>query len=148
MSEHTASIRWTRNGQAFDYEHFPRDHDVRFERGQHLTGSAAPAYFCSAQGADPEEMLVAALSSCHMLTLLVVAAKKGWTVDTYEDDAVGTLGKNDEGRMAVTHVTLRPRITFADKTPDAAELAKLHESAHRNCFIANSVKTEVVVEPR
>ena len=148
MSEHLASIRWNRNGQPFDYDHYPRDHEVRFERGQHITGSAAPAYFGSAQGVDPEEMLVAALSSCHMLTLLAIAAKKGWTVDTYEDDAVGTLGKNDEGRAAVTHVTLRPRIVFADKTPDAAELERLHESAHRNCFIASSVKTIVVVEPR
>ena len=148
MSEHTASIRWSRNGQPFDYEHYPRDHEVRFERGQRITGSAAPAYFGSAQGVDPEEMLVAALSSCHMLTLLAVAAKKGLTIDAYEDDAVGTLGKNGEGRAAVTHVTLRPKIAFAGDAPDAATLAKLHESAHRNCFIASSVKTEVVVEPR
>jgi len=148
MSEHLASIRWTRNGQPFDYEHYPRDHDVRFERGQRITGSAAPAYFGSADGVDPEEMLVAALSSCHMLTLLAIAAKKGFTIDAYEDDAVGTLGKNAEGRAAVTHVTLRPKITFAGDAPDAAALEKLHESAHRNCFIASSVKTEVVVEPR
>ncbi|MBU8975953.1 MULTISPECIES: OsmC family protein [unclassified Lysobacter] len=148
MSEHLASIRWTRNGQPFDYEHYPRDHEVRFERGQRITGSAAPAYFGSAQGVDPEEMLVAALSSCHMLTALAIAAKKGWTVDAYEDDAVGTLGKNDEGRAAVTHVTLRPRIVFADQAPSAEELKKLHESAHRNCFIASSVKTVVAVEPR
>ncbi|NUS38220.1 MAG: OsmC family peroxiredoxin, partial [Lysobacter sp.] len=133
MSEHLASIRWTRNGQPFDYEHYPRDHDVRFERGQRITGSAAPAYFGSADGVDPEEMLVAALSSCHMLTLLAIAAKKGFTIDAYEDDAVGTLGKNAEGRAAVTHVTLRPKITFAGDAPDAAALEKLHESAHRNC---------------
>ena len=148
MSEHLASIRWTRNGQPFDYEHYPRDHDVRFERGQRITGSAAPAYFGSADGVDPEEMLVAALSSCHMLTLLAIAAKKGFTIDAYEDDALGTLGKNAEGRAAVTHVTLRPKITFAGDAPDAAALEKLHESAHRNWFIASSVKTEVVVEPR
>jgi organic hydroperoxide reductase OsmC/OhrA len=148
MSEHLASIRWSRNDQPFDYEHYPRDHEVRFERGQRLTGSAAPAYFGSAEGVDPEEMLVAALSSCHMLTLLAIAAKKGWVVDTYEDDAVGTLGKNAEGRAAVTHTVLRPRIVFAGDAPDAAALQKLHESAHRNCFIASSVKTEVTVEPR
>ncbi|WP_206860255.1 OsmC family protein [Lysobacter changpingensis] len=148
MSEHLASIRWTRNDQPFDYEHYPRDHEVRFERGQRVTGSAAPAYFGSAQGVDPEEMLVAALSSCHMLTLLAIAAKKGWTIDAYEDDAIGTLDKNAEGRMAVTHVTLRPKITFGGDAPDAAALEKLHESAHRNCFIASSVKTDVVVEPR
>ena len=148
MSEHLASIRWNRNGQPFDYEHYPRDHEVRFERGQHITGSAAPAYFGSAQGVDPEEMLVAALSSCHMLTLLAIAGRKGWTVDAYEDDAVGTLGKNADGRAAVTRVVLRPRIVFAGDAPDAQALEKLHESAHRNCFIASSVKTEVTVEPR
>lgn len=148
MSEHLASIRWNRNDQPFDYEHYPRDHEVRFERGQRLTGSAAPAYFGSAEGVDPEEMLVAALSSCHMLTLLAIAAKKGWVVDTYEDDAVGTLGKNADGRAAVTHTVLRPRIVFAGDAPTAQELQKLHESAHRNCFIASSVKTEVTVEPR
>ncbi len=148
MSEHLASIRWNRNDQPFDYEHYPRDHEVRFERGQRLTGSAAPAYFGSAEGVDPEEMLVAALSSCHMLTLLAIAAKKGWVVDTYEDDAVGTLGKNADGRAAVTHTVLRPRIVFAGDAPTAQEQQKLHESAHRNCFIASSVKTEVTVEPR
>lgn len=148
MSEHTASIRWNRNGQPFDYEHFPRDHAIAFERGQTLTGSAAPAFFGGAQGVDPEELLVSALSSCHMLTLLAIASKKGWTIDRYEDDAVGTLAKNAEGRMAVTQVTLRPRIAFADTTPTAEELQRLHESAHRNCFIASSVKTEVKVEPR
>jgi len=148
MSEHVASIRWNRNGQPFDYEHYPRDHEVRFERGQRITGSAAPAFFGSAEGVDPEEMLVAALSSCHMLTLLAIAAKKGFMIDAYDDDAVGTLGKNADGRAAVTQVTLRPKIAFAGDAPDAAALEKLHESAHRNCFIASSVKTEVVVKPR
>lgn len=148
MSEHRASIRWSRDGLPFDYDHFPRDHQVRFERGQALKGSAAPAFFGSADGVDPEELLVAALSNCHMITLLAIASKKGWTVDSYEDDAVGILEKNSEGRMAVTRVTLRPRVAFADKVLDAAELHRLHESAHRNCFIANSVKTEVTVEPR
>ncbi|MFC3550567.1 OsmC family protein [Lysobacter cavernae] len=148
MSEHIASIRWNRNGQPFDYEHYPRDHEVAFDNGNTMKGSAAPAYFGSADGVDPEEMLVAALSSCHMLTLLAIAAKKSWVVDRYEDDAVGTLAKNEDGRMMVTHVTLRPRIAFAGKAPDAAELERLHESAHRNCFIANSVKTAVRVEAR
>lgn len=148
MSEHTASIRWARDGQPFDYEHFPRDHQIRFERGQTLKGSAAPAFFGSADGVDPEELLVAALSNCHMITLLAIASKKGWTVDTYEDDAVGILEKNADGRMAVTRVTLRPRIAFADKVLEPSELQRLHESAHRNCFIATSVKTQVTVEPR
>ncbi|HEY5805446.1 MAG TPA: OsmC family protein [Lysobacter sp.] len=147
MSEHRASIHWLRNEAPFDYEGYPRDHEWAFDGGQRITGSAAPEYLGSPQGVDPEEALVAALSSCHMLTLLAIAAKKGWVVDDYRDEAVGTLEKNSEGRIAVTRVVLRPRITFAPgKAPDAEALAKLHESAHRNCFIANSVKTDVTVE--
>ena len=98
---------------------------------------------------DPEEALVVALSSCHMLTLLAIAAKKGWVVDRYEDDAEGTLAKNAEGKLAITHVTLRPRIMFAEGTVlDADTLQYLHHQAHEHCFIANSVKTEVSVEPQ
>ena len=149
MSEHRASIHWIRNDRPFDNEGYSRDHEWAFDGGHRMTGSAAPDYLGSPHGVDPEEALVAALSSCHMLTLLAIAAKKGWVVDDYQDDAVGTLEKNGEGRLAVTRVALRPRIAFAaGKAPDAEALVKLHESAHRNCFIANSVKTEVTVEPR
>ncbi|MGO4221143.1 OsmC family protein [Lysobacter sp. TAF61] len=149
MSEHRASIHWLRNDQPFGNEGYPRDHEWAFDGGQRITGSAAPEYLGSPQGVDPEEALVAALSSCHMLTLLAIAVKKGWVVDDYHDEAVGTLEKNGEGRLAVTRVVLRPRIVFAaGKGPDAEALTKLHESAHRNCFIANSVKTGVTVEAR
>ena len=147
MSKHLASLRWNRNGKPFTYEGYSRDHEWIFEGGQRLTGSAAEAFLGSPEGVDPEEALVVALSSCHMLTLLAIAAKKGWTVESYDDDAEGTLGKNDAGKLSLTRVTLRPRIIFADgKTPDAEALQRLHHQAHENCFIANSVKTEVVIE--
>ena len=147
MSKHLASLRWNRNGKPFTYEGYSRDHEWIFEGGQRLTGSAAEAFLGSLEGVDPEEALVVALSSCHMLTLLAIAAKKGWTVESYDDDAEGTLGKNDAGKLSLTRVTLRPRIIFAEgKTPDAEALQRLHHQAHENCFIANSVKTEVVIE--
>ncbi|WP_242112535.1 OsmC family protein [Luteimonas aquatica] len=148
MSQHLASIRWTREGKPFDYDSYSRDHDWQFDGGQRLRASAAPGYLGSAEGVDPEEALVAALSSCHMLTLLAIAAKKGLVIDRYEDDAVGTMGKNEDGRLAVTQVVLRPRIVFEGQAPDAAALARLHEQAHTHCFIANSVRTAVTVEPQ
>ena len=147
MSKHLASLRWNRNGKPFTYEGYSRDHEWIFEGGQRLTGSAAEAFLGSPEGVDPEEAMVVALSSCHMLSLLAIAAKKGWTVESYDDDAEGTLGKNDAGKLSLTRVTLRPRIIFAEgKTPDAEALQRLHHQAHENCFIANSVKTEVVIE--
>ena len=97
---------------------------------------------------DPEEAFVAALSSCHMLTFLAIAATRRLTVDSYQDDAVGTLEKNDKGRLAMTRVVLRPRVVFgAESTPSADELQKMHQKAHAGCFIANSVTSDVVVEP-
>ena len=149
MSKHLASLRWNRGDKPFTYEGYSRDHEWIFEGGQRLTGSAAEAFLGSPQGVDPEEALVIALSSCHMLTLLAIAAKKGWVVESYEDDAEGSLGKNEAGKLALTQVILRPRIVFADdKVLDAEALQRLHHQAHENCFIANSVKTEVVVEPQ
>jgi len=149
MSEHLASILWNRDEKPFTYQGYSRDHQWRFDGGQQLLGSAAEAYLGSAAGVDPEEAMVAALSSCHMLTLLAIAAKRGWVVDHYEDDAVGTLGKNKTGKISLTTVTLRPRIVFAQgSAPDADALQRLHHQAHEHCFIANSVKTEIFVEPR
>ena len=116
MSKHLASLRWNRGDKPFTYEGYSRDHEWIFEGGQRLTGSAAEAFLGSPHGVDPEEALVVALSSCHMLTLLAIAAKKGWTVESYEDDAEGTLGKNADGKLSLTHVTLRPRIVFAEGT--------------------------------
>ena len=149
MSEHKTTLHWNRGGKPFTPGGYSRDHEWIFERGQRLTGSAAPDYLGSEQGVDPEEALVVALSSCHMLTLLAIAAKKGWVIDSYDDEAAGKLGKNDAGRIALTEVTLRPKIVFAEgSAPDAEGLQHLHHQAHEHCFIANSVKTKVTIEPQ
>jgi organic hydroperoxide reductase OsmC/OhrA len=147
MSKHEARLSWRRSTPTFTYETYRRDHEVVFGGGARLPMSAAPEYRGTPTLANPEEMLVAALSSCHMLTFLAIAARDGFVVESYDDAAEGVLDKNSEGRLAVTRVVLRPRVVFGgDKQPDAARLAKMHESAHRGCFIANSVKTDVVVE--
>lgn len=146
MSEHSAVIEWSRGGAPFTPDDYPRDHTWRFEGGSTLNASAAPDYKGNADHANPEEAFVAALSSCHMLTFLALACKAKCEVDRYVDRAVGTLGKGDDGRMAMTRVTLRPEISFAGTAPDAETLETLHEKAHKYCFIANSVRTEVVVE--
>jgi organic hydroperoxide reductase OsmC/OhrA len=146
MSIHRIAIDWTRNGAPFEYESFDRSHRVSFEGGQSLRNSSAPDFFGDAAQANPEELLVAALGSCHMLTFLAIAAKRGYVVDSYLDAAEGTLEKNADGRLAVTRVELRPRVEFGgERRPDASELERLHASAHRNCIIANSVSTEVIV---
>jgi organic hydroperoxide reductase OsmC/OhrA len=149
MSEHHATIEWSRGTPDFAYETYNRDHDWAFDAGITVRASAAPAYKGNERCVDPEEAFVASLSSCHMLTFLAVACKRRYVVDDYRDEAVGILEKDAEGRLAITRATLRPRVTFGgERTPNPEELRQLHEQAHHACFIANSVKTEVVVEPR
>jgi len=146
MSEHRASVQWRHSGGAFDYESFSRDHTWTFPNGKAIEASAAPAFRGDDSRIDPEEGFVAAVSSCHMLTFLAIAAKKRLVVATYDDDAVGYLEKNDDGKLAVTRVELRPRVRFSgETTPTAEALAKLHDLAHRDCFIANSVRTDIRV---
>lgn len=146
MSNHAAQLRWRRETPDFDLKTYNRDHAVTFKNGKAVTVSAAPAYKGSPGAIDPEEMLVGSLASCHMLTFLALAAGKKFVVDSYEDDAVGVLEKNSDGRMAITKVTLRPRIAFSGVAPDAATLDELHHKAHQACFIANSVKCEMAIE--
>jgi organic hydroperoxide reductase OsmC/OhrA len=147
MSEHRAVVKWRRESDDFDYESYNRDHKWVFNRETEVRASAAPEYLGSPGLVDPEQALVAALSSCHMLTFLAIAAKKRFVVDEYKDNAVGYLGKNAEGRLAITRVILKPKVTFAlSATQTGEDLAELHDSAHRHCFIANSVTTEVTVE--
>jgi organic hydroperoxide reductase OsmC/OhrA len=147
MSEHQVTIDWKRETADFAYESYNRDHDWIFDAGITVRASANPAYQGNERCVDPEESFVASLSSCHMLTFLAIACKKRFTVDGYRDEAVGILGKDQAGKLAMTKVTLRPQVRFGgEKTPTAEELAKMHEQAHQACFIANSVKTEVVVE--
>ena len=147
MSEHRAKIQWARGNDEFNHETYNRDHAVTFENGIEIKASAAPGFQGNPDCVDPEEALVGALSSCHMLTFLAIAAKKRLTVDSYEDHAVGFLEKNADGRMAVTRATLRPKVAWGgDKTPTREEIEKIHEKAHHACFIANSVLTEVSIE--
>lgn len=149
MSEHRVTIAWRRTSETFDYEAYNREHDWTFEGGVRVPASAAPDFHGKPENVDPEEAFVAALSSCHMLTFLAIAAKKRLVVDAYDDDAVGHLAKNAEGKPAMTRVVLRPRVRFADGAAPASDddFARMHDKAHHNCFIANSVVTEVVGEP-
>lgn len=147
MSEHKATIEWTRTSPDFQYKTYNRAHLWRFEGGPDVPASAAPAYLGEPGRVDPEEAFVAALSSCHMLTFLAVAAKRKLVVDRYVDHAVGHMEKNAEGKLAVTRVLLRPEVTFSGEQPGAEVLAALHHDAHEHCFIASSVRTEVRVEP-
>jgi organic hydroperoxide reductase OsmC/OhrA len=149
VSEHKATIEWRRETPDFDYRTYNRDHDWSFDAGITVRASANLAYLGSETCVDPEEALVAALSSCHMLTFLAIAARTKLVVDSYHDEAVGVLEEDAGGRLAITRVALRPAIRFGgERTPTPEELGALHDQAHHACFIANSVKTEVVVEPR
>jgi organic hydroperoxide reductase OsmC/OhrA len=147
MSEHKITLTWKRGDTPFEYQKYPRDHTWKFDGGHEMQASAAPAFLGNPKNVDPEEAFVASLSSCHMLTFLAVAAKKKFVLDEYVDEAVGHMEKNAEGKMAITHVTLKPRIKFSgDKQPNDQELDEMHHTAHDQCFIANSVKTEITVE--
>jgi len=149
MSEHHARIDWRRGDAEFAFETYDRTHRWTFAGGVALEASSAPEYRGRAELPNPEEALVAALSSCHMLTFLALAARRRLVVERYEDDAVGHLEKNAQGRLAITRATLRPRVAFGgEKRPSAEELARLHHLAHEGCFIANSVTTDVAVEPQ
>jgi organic hydroperoxide reductase OsmC/OhrA len=150
--EYRATVSWKREVNAkFTDQRYSRGHTWSFDGGITVPGSSSPLSvrlpYSVAEAIDPEEAFVAALSSCHMLTFLYVAAKQGFVVDAYEDAAVGVMTKNEAGRMWVSRVTLNPAISFGgDKRPGADELAHLHHLAHEECYIANSVKSEVVVE--
>jgi organic hydroperoxide reductase OsmC/OhrA len=150
MSTYTATIAWERGGAAFTDNKYSRAHKWIFDGGATVPASSSPAVvkvpLSDPAAVDPEEAFVASLSSCHMLWFLSLAARKGFTIDAYVDRAVGYLERNDEGRMAMTRVVLRPAITFSGSAPTADELRELHDRSHHECFIANSVKTVVSVE--
>jgi len=146
MSEHKAAISWARGARGFGFEEYSRDHAWSFDGGVGLAATAAPEYRGSPERVDPEEAFVAAVASCHMLTFLAFASRKRWVVDRYDDAAVGFMEKNAAGKLAIARVVLRPKVVFAGKAPSADEFARLHHSAHENCFIANSVRSEIVVE--
>jgi organic hydroperoxide reductase OsmC/OhrA len=149
MTEHRAIIRWQNGESTLDYDHFSRDHTWAVKEGRLMVpASSAPAYKGNPDVMDPEDALVAALASCHMLTFLAVAARRRLVVLEYSDAAQGWLEPNAEGQLAITRVELRPVVRFATGTELSVEdYGKLHEKAHRGCFIANSLKAEVTVKP-
>lgn len=148
MSEHRASLEWRADG-GFRDNRYSRGHSLRFDGGAELRGSSSPAVVAEPMsdpaGIDPEEMLVASAAACHMLWFLDLARQAGLDVAAYADEAVGTMGRLD-GRLALTRIVLRPRVEFGGAAPDTEALARLHHAAHERCFIANSLKTEIVVE--
>jgi organic hydroperoxide reductase OsmC/OhrA len=152
MSKYTATVTWQRNGAIFTDNKYSRGHRWRFDGGIEIPGSSSPSVVplpsSVAEAVDPEEALVASLSSCHMLSFLYVAAKQKFVVESYEDEAIGVLGKNAEGKIAMTVVTLRPKVVFSGANqPSAEQYQKMHHEAHDQCFIASSVKTDVRCEP-
>jgi organic hydroperoxide reductase OsmC/OhrA len=152
MAEYTAEIRWQRGTQPFLDKRYSRRHTIRFDGGLEIPGSSSPHVvplpYSDAAAVDPEEALVAALSSCHMLWFLSLAAERGYRIDTYVDRAAGAMTRDARGKFWMSRVTLRPVVRFdAAAAPSAGEFASMHEIAHDECFIANSVKTAVHCEP-
>jgi len=150
MSEHKATISWKRTGRDFLAGKYSREHTWRFDGGVTVPASPSPsvvpAPYSNPAHVDPEEAFVAAISSCHMLTYLYLASKQGFEVDSYDDESVGVMAKNERGVPWVSSVTLHPQIAYSgDKIPTPADEERLHHMAHEQCFIANSIKTEVTV---
>lgn len=151
--QYTATIRWQRDGAKFTDNAYSRGHFWQFDGGVEVPASSSPHVVplphSVAAAVDPEEAFVAALSSCHMLWFLSIAAKRRFVVDGYEDQAIGVMAKNSEGKLAMTSVTLRPHVLFGGQNqPTADDIAAMHHEAHEQCFIANSVKSDVRCEPR
>jgi organic hydroperoxide reductase OsmC/OhrA len=148
---YTATVRWQRNGAAFSDRRYSRAHVLAFDGGIEVPGSPSPLHvrapYSQEHAVDPEEAFTASISSCHMLFFLEYAAQAGFVVDSYADTAVATLGRNAAGKEYLATVVLAPKVAFSgERLPDTAEIAELHERAHHDCFIANSIRTEVTVE--
>jgi organic hydroperoxide reductase OsmC/OhrA len=145
MSEHGASIHWNRQSESFDYAEYNRNHSWIFPNGVEISASAAAQFLGDPDRIDPEEAFVAAISSCHMLTFLAICARNSIMVNSYLDNAIGYMEKNDRGKLSITRVSLRPVITFDGAAPDLHLVEQLHHLSHAECFIANSVNTEIEV---
>ena len=152
MAEHTAIIEWNRKGDPFTSDGYSRGHRWLFDGGVEVPASSSPQVIplplSVEEAVDPEEAFVASLSSCHMLWFLSVAEKEGYVAETYRDEAVGVMGKDATGGLAITSVTLHPRVRFGGGlAPTAEELGRMHEAAHGRCFIARSVRSVIQVRP-
>jgi organic hydroperoxide reductase OsmC/OhrA len=147
VSEHKVRIEWSASPHAHKPETYSRDHKAIFSEQVSIAVSAAPEYLGNSDFADPEQLLVNALASCHMLYFLAIAEGSGYAVQSYRDEAVGVVSKSPDGFQWVSQITLKPQVTFSsEKKPDQAQLARLHDRAHRGCFIANSIKSEFAVD--
>jgi organic hydroperoxide reductase OsmC/OhrA len=152
MSDYTTIVTWSRDGAVFTDNRYSRRHRWLFDGGVEVAASSSPEVvpvpMSDAAAVDPEEAFVVSLSSCHMLWFLSIAAKRGFLVDSYRDDAVGVMAKDSSGKLAMTRVTLHPDVRFGgDQRPTAEAVAVMHHEAHEQCFIARSVKTDVRCEP-
>jgi organic hydroperoxide reductase OsmC/OhrA len=152
MAEHKSIIVWNRDGAVFTDNRYSRGHRWLFDGGIEVAASASPHVvpvpLSVTTAVDPEEAFVASLASCHMLTFLSIAAKRGFLVESYRDEAVGRLGKDSARKIAMTRVTLRPQVHFGgDRRPTPDDIVAMHHEAHEQCFIASSVKTDVRCEP-
>lgn len=152
MSEYQATVLWQRGEQVFTDNRYSRRHGWDFDGGASVAASSSPRVvpppYSDPSAVDPEEAFVASLSSCHMLWFLSIAAKRGFRVDRYSDRAVGHMEKNPSGRIAMTRVILRPEVVFSgERLPGPADIDAMHHEAHEQCFLANSVKTDVRCEP-
>ncbi|PKM21440.1 MAG: osmotically inducible protein OsmC [Gammaproteobacteria bacterium HGW-Gammaproteobacteria-14] len=148
MSTFQPTVSWhLQRGVEFDYEHYNRDHEWTFPGGEVVPASASTSYGGTAQRVNPDEAVVAATASCHMLTFLAIAAKAKKKVISYIDRPEGTVEKNSEGFMAITKIVLQPKVVFDDEV-DAETLKSFHDSAHRHCFVSNSLKTPVTIKPQ
>ncbi len=152
MAEYKATVLWKRSGAAFTDNRYSRGHVWQFDGGIEVPASSSPHVvplpMSVAEAVDPEEAFIAALSSCHMLWFLSIAAKRGFVVESYLDEAVGIMGKNADDQVAITQVTLRPKVLFGgDQLSSRDEVIKMHHESHEQCFIGNSVRTEVRCEP-
>ena len=150
MGSYQATVQWSRDGANFLDNKYNREHIWSFDGGATITGSSSPHVvpvpYSNPVAVDPEEALIVALASCHMLSFLYVAAKQGFVVDEYRDQAVGKMTKNAAGKYWISEVILHPKILFSGaKTPDQPKIVAIHDEAHEECFIANSVKTDVRV---
>lgn len=140
MSEYRIGIQWNRNGPDFQYTSYTRDHTITIGGGNRLCASAAPEYHGNGECLNPEQAFVTAMVSCHMLTFLAIASKKRYTVDSYRDTPVGILGRNEHRKPAIVKIEMTPYVVFGGEVyPTEEEHAILHERAHENCFIANSI---------
>ena len=152
MSEYFAKVQWARNlDEAYIDNEYSRGHTWSFDGGMVIQASSSPHIvpipYSIEENVDPEEAFIASLSSCHMLFVLSIAAQKKFVIDQYSDDAMGIMGENNEGKVSMHKVVLRPKIEFSGKEkPTLEQIEIMHHQAHDKCFIANSVKTEIVIE--